>query len=66
MMREITEAIAAVCRTIVKTTATVEHTIDLADKEVQLLDKRQNLRMAEINHELDQRQQYFTKQLEQI
>ena len=66
MIKDISLAIAAVCRTIVKATVTVEHTIDLADREVNLLEKRQHIRMNDINHELDERRQQLMKRIEQL
>ncbi len=66
MMREISEAITALCRTIVKATVTVEHSIDLADREVKLLEQRQDLRMAEAQHELKQRVEQFRLELDRL
>lgn len=66
MMKEISAAISALCQVIVKSTQTAEHLVDIADREVNLLEKRQDIRMAEINHELDHRQQTLRHQIEQL
>ena len=66
MLKDISIAIAAICRTIVKSTVTIEHTIDLADREVNLLERRQQIRMTEIDLELDQRQLEYRQRLEQL
>lgn len=53
MLKSISNAISATFRTIEKTANVVEHTVDLADREVQLLEKRQDKRMKEILKELE-------------
>lgn len=54
MIKSISTAIASIFRTVEKAANVVEHTVDLADREVQLLEKRQDIRMKNIHKELDE------------
>ena len=64
MFKSITSAISSIFRTIEKVSSTVEHSVDLADREVQLLEQRQEIRMAEIKQELDTKKAAFQLALE--
>ena len=52
MFKSISNAIVALFRTVEKSANVLEHTVDLADREVQLLEERQNIRMTNIRKEL--------------
>ena len=63
MFKSITSAISSIFSTIGKASAVMEHTVDLADREVKLLEQRQEIRMSEIKQELSQKECQFKAEL---
>ena len=63
MFKSITSAISSIFSTIEKASTVMEHTVELADREVKLLEQRQEIRMTEIKQELIQREHQFKAEL---
>lgn len=63
MFKAITSAISSIFRTIEKAALTVEHVVDLADNETNIIHERQTIRHDAIKQELEVKRQLFKQAL---